>query len=404
MSAPAGPAGTPPVEAPTAEWMDLAKWQRDPYDAYRRLRESGPVVWAPALGRYMVTSYSGCRAAEADQVTYTADARTALTERSLHGKPMVRKDDPAHAEDRAPINRSLRPKSVREAWAGIFERNARSCLEALVAAGPEQADLDRDFAGPLAAMDLADMLGFTGVRPADMNRWSQAFVGGQGNMADDPAVWERAEAANREVDEVLCELVPHYRAHPDTSLVSAWASSGISLEALHTNVKLVIAGGLNEPMHAVATLVWALTEHPDQRELVLADPQRWTDAFDEAVRLVSPIGAYTRETTRPTTLEGVDLPAGATVMVTVAAGNRDPEVFERPDQFDLERPKVSHLAFGSGVHMCAGHWAARIAVGEIAVPMLYRELPGLRMDVRRPVTWSGFVFRGLRDAPVTWDS
>ena len=54
--------------------------------------------------------------------------------------------------------------------------------------------------------------------------------------------------------------------------------------------------------------------------------------------------------------------------------------------------------------MCAGHWAARIAVGEVAVPMLYRELPGFRMDTRRPVTWSGFVFRGLHDAPVTWDA
>ena len=112
------------TSAPTAEWMDLAEWQRDPYDAYRRLRETGPVVWAPALGRYMVTSYTGCRLVEADQETYTADARTALTERALHGKPMVRKDDPAHAEDRAPVNRSLRPKSVREAWAGVFERNA----------------------------------------------------------------------------------------------------------------------------------------------------------------------------------------------------------------------------------------------------------------------------------------
>jgi hypothetical protein len=187
-------------------------------------------------------------------------------------------------------------------------------------------------------------------------------------------------------------------------MTSAWANSGIPVDAVHTNVKLTIAGGLNEPQHMVSTMVWALSDHPEQRELVLAEPGRWADAFDEGVRLVSPIGAFTRETTRPTTLEGVDLPAGATVSVTVAAGNHDPAVFDRPDEFDLRRPRVSHLGFGSGVHMCAGHWAARIAIGEIAVPMLYRELPGLRMDTRRPVTWYGWVFRGLTDAPVTWEA
>jgi hypothetical protein len=88
----------------------------------------------------------------------------------------------------------------------------------------------------------------------------------------------------------------------------------------------------------------------------------------------------------------------------IGAANHDPEVFERPEEFDLTRPRVSHLGFGSGVHQCAGHWAARIGIGEIAVPMLYHELPGLRIDTRRPANWSGWVFRGVETAPVTWDA
>ena len=138
----------PGAGAPTADWVDPREMLRDPYETYRRLREMGPVVRAPALDRYMVTSYSGCRTIEADQETFTADSKSALTGRTLGGTPMLRKDDPEHAAERAPINRSLRPKSIREAWAPLFERNARLCLDALRDVGSEEADLNRDFAVP----------------------------------------------------------------------------------------------------------------------------------------------------------------------------------------------------------------------------------------------------------------
>jgi cytochrome P450 len=86
----------------------------------------------------------------------------------------------------------------------------------------------------------------------------------------------------------------------------------------------------------------------------------------------------------------------------VGAANRDPAAFERPHTFDISRPKRPHLGFGSGVHLCAGHWAARISVGEIAVPLLYDRLPGLRTDARRSESWNGWVFRGLTTLPATW--
>ncbi len=390
--------------APTADWVDMGELARDPYDTYRRLREMGPVVWVPVLNRYLCLSYSGCRALEADQETFTSSASAPAHTRALGGATMLGKDDPEHAVERAPINRAMRPKNVRAAWAPLFERNARTCLETLVQAGPDAADLNRDFAGPLAARNLADVLGIRNAQPEDMVRWSTAFIDGQFNLLDDPAVWERADAARQEVDALLDELVPHYRAHPDASLISAWAGSGLSRDDVYTDVKLTIAGGLNEPKHMVSTLVWALTENPEQRELLEAEPGLWTDAFDEGVRLVSPIGLVLRQTTRATTLAGVDLPPGAIVSPVLAAANRDPQVYEQPDAYDLRRPKVAHLGFGSGTHQCAGHWAARIGIGEIAVPTLYRDLTGFRIDARRPVSWFGFVFRGLAEAPVTWDA
>jgi hypothetical protein len=93
-------------------------------------------------------------------------------------------------------------------------------------------------------------------------------------------------------------------------------------------------------------------------------------------------------------LANADLPDGAVranVKLTISGGMND-----------IARPHTPHLGFGSGVHLCAGHWAARISIGEIAVPLLYDRLPGLRTDPRRPEDWYGWVFRGPTSLPVTW--
>jgi len=395
---------TPAV--PTADWVDPAALMADPYPTYRRLLAESPVAWVPALGRYLVTSAAACRAVEEDQQTYSASVTggAATLIRALGATPMLRKDDPEHAAERRAVNPVLRPKTLRTRWEPVFGRNARAQLEVLRERGPDEADLDRDYAAPLAAQNLIDLLGLRGASPADMQRWSHAFIAGTGNLHDDPEIWRRCDAARDEVDALLGELVPHYRAHPDDTITSALLQGGLPLSAVAANVKLTISGGMNEPQHVVSGTVWALSRHPDQRDRVLADPSLWPAVFEEAVRYLSPIGMYPRETTRPVELAGVPLPAGAPIGVVVAAANRDPAAFERPDEFDVARPRRPHLGFGSGVHLCAGHWAARISIGEIAVPLLYAQLPGLRTDPRREEAWHGWVFRGLTSLPVTWDS
>jgi cytochrome P450 len=377
---------------------------RDPYDTYERLRALGPVVRVPVMNRYLATGFEACRLIEADQETYSAGVTGsgATMARALGARPMLRKDDPDHATERTPINPAMRPKQIREAWVPLFRRNAGTYLAELLDRGPDEADLNRDYAAPLAAHNLVDMLGLRGAGPADMTRWSHAFIAGIGNLADDADVWARCDAAQAEVDSLLDELVPHYREHPDGSLTSALANAGLPDGAVRANVKLTISGGMNEPQHMVTGIVWALSRHPGQRDRVLADPTLWRAVFEEAVRWLSPIGMYPRETTRATVLEGVELPAGAILGVVVGAANRDPAAFERPAEFDITRPREPHLGFGSGVHLCAGHWAARISIGEIAVPLLYDRLPGLRTDPRRAEDWYGWVFRGLTALPVTW--
>jgi cytochrome P450 len=393
-----------PVPATTADWVDPVTMLHDPHETYDRLRDQGPVVWVPALNRYLATTFESCRAIEADQQTYSAGVTGsgATMARALGATPMLRKDDPQHATERAPINPVLRPKNIRQSVVGSFQRNAETYLAALVERGPDDADLNRDFAAPLAAHNLVDLLGLRGAGPADMQRWSHAFIAGIGNLHDDADIWARCDAAQQEVDTLLDELVAHYRQHPDGSMISALVHAGQPDAAVRANVKLTISGGMNEPQHMITNMVWALSGHPGQRDRVLADPSRWPAVFDETLRWLSPIGMYPRETTTATVLQGVELPAGAVLGVTVGAANRDPAAFEDPHTFDITRPKRPHLGFGSGVHLCAGMWPARISVGEIAVPLLYERLPGLRTDTRRQEHWYGWVFRGLTALPVTW--
>jgi cytochrome P450 len=266
--------------------------------------------------------------------------------------------------------------------------------------GPE-ADLSRIYAGPLAAQNLIDLLGLREASVYDMQRWSRAFIAGYANLYDDPAVWLRCDEAQNEIDGLLAELIPHLRNNPDGSMIAAWAASDLPSEKIAANVKLSVSGGMNEPEHVLTGAVWALSRHPDQRARVLADPGLWPAVFDETVRWLSPIGMYPRQTTTTVTLEGIDLPTAAPIGVVIGAANRDTTVFPEANSFDISRPKQPHLGFGSGVHLCAGHWVARISLGEIALPLLFRTFPGLRTEPERPAEWHGWVFRGITKMPVT---
>lgn len=392
------------AEPPVASWIDPADMAVDPYPTYHRLLSEAPVAWAPTLNMYLVTSARACRAIEADQQTFSAAVsgpRATMT-RSMGAPPMLSKDDPEHAAERTVVNPALRPKNLRENWMSIFERNARTHLSALVERGPDEAELNRDYAAPVAARNLIDLIGFRGVSESTMRRWSHALVGGIGNLVDDADTWTRNDDAREEISESLRELVPYYRSHPDGSILSAFVASDLSFSQISANINLIVSGGMNEPQHAITAAVMALTDNPEQRSRVRADPSLWPDVFDETVRWASPIGMYRRVTTTEVMIEDVALPAGAAIGVVVGAANRDPAIFEEADSFDITRPKQPHLAFGSGVHLCAGHWAARMGIGEVAIPLLYEKIPGLTVDHRRTSVWQGWFFRGLSELPVTW--
>jgi cytochrome P450 len=389
-------------EVAAADWIDPAELVLDPYPTYERLRRESPVAWVPSLNRVLVSTYELCQFGGQNPHLFSNDVRGALMVKAFQGKPMLRLDDPDHARHRGAINPTLRPRKISEVWAPKFEANARTALVRMTDER-HSGDLNLDFAGPVAAMNLIDLVGFRDVDAADMVRWSSDFIAGAGNVLEDEEIWAKCVRSRDEVDEILDDLLPYLEQHPDDSITSMLVQSGMEEIEIRANVKLVISGGMNEPQHMVTNMVAALEEHPDQKAAVLASPDLWAAVFTETVRWQAPVGMLNREATQDIELGEVTIPKGASVGFLVASACRDGQAYPEADRFNIHRQDAPHFGFGTGVHMCAGRRAAELAIGRIAVPLLYSELPNLRLDQELEPVRTGFAFRGLSSLPVRWD-
>lgn len=388
--------------APVVE-LDLAELRDDPYPAYRELRRSAPLAWVPSVGRHLLTRYEDIVHAEKLPEVFSSREEGSLLLRTV-GPNLLREDDPDHKRLRSAAEPPTRPRQVRDLWAGAFERTAHELLDRI--AGRGEADLIRDFAEPLAAANLALVLGLRNATADDIADWSRAMMAGNSNYADDPDVWLRAEGATRAIEEAVAETTVTVRREPDGSVISSMvhAAGPVALAEIQNNVKVIIGGGVNEPRDVFGVGAQALLHRPEVLDRVQRDPSLWKRVFEETARWISPIGMYPRQLTQDHEIAGVPLPAGSRVALVIASGNRDKSVFERADEFDINRPNRPHLAFGGGPHFCMGAWVARHEVAALAWPLVFGRLKGLRPTDSAEDRLEGWVFRGLTSLNVTWQT
>ncbi|MET9994962.1 cytochrome P450 [Streptomyces mutabilis] len=387
--------------APSADWVALEQLIEDPYTVYDRLRAVGPVVWAPQLERFLVTGLDDCRFVEANEDLFEVEQEDSPLKRAM-GEVMLSKNEPEHGVERAAVNPALRPKAIAEVWRAHFEANAARVLERFRRLGPG-ADINADFALPYAAMNLAAVVGLPEVPWTDVQRWSLAFIAEVANVQGDPRVSEANDIANAEADAAIDQRIADPAGSADPSMISMMLRAGLPPDLVRANAKLAVSGGVNEPQHVLTSGVHALSRHPDQLASVRAGEYTFAQVFDEVVRWMPPIHTLMRLARVDVELSGVMVPAGSLVWILLGAANRDPRHFEQPDRFLVSRPRKPHLAFGSGPHICAGSWAARSSIAEVAWPLLYDELPGLA-PVDDDSRFNGFFFRGLPSLPVTWNT
>lgn len=313
---------------------------------------------------------------------------------------MLNVDPPDHTRLRRLVARAFVPSRV-----AALEPAVRTVAEGLVddLRGPGTVDLVEGFAQPLPFRVIGELLGIPEAdRPALHASFQVLLAGWDG---DPPRC---AVEASEQIVGYLGELVEAKRTAPADDLVSVLvtAHDGDRLtrqEVLSSLFQLIVAGH-DTTTSLIGNGIVALLDHPDQLRRLLADLRRLPAAIDELMRYSAPVPHATfRMTTEPVTIDGVEIPAGQQVLVSLAAANRDPHRFRSPDELDIGRDDGPHVGFGHGIHFCLGAPLARLET-RVALEALLSRHPDLRLAVdREALAWThgdGLVLRGLASLPV----
>jgi hypothetical protein len=381
--------------------IDVPTFWADPYPDLARMRREAPIAFVPQLGSTVFTRRNDIFSQEKRIDVFSSHQPAGLMNR-LMGHNMMRKDGEPHMSERAAMFPAVSPRTVRDTWLTKFQAHAARILEALAPRG--EADLVKALALPLSAECLKDITGLTNMRFEDMDAWSQAMIDGIANYSGDPAIEARCHAATAGIDAAIDDMIPVVTRHPDTSMLSVLLSAGMPIESVRANIKLAISGGQNEPRDAISGTVWALLIHPAQLALVRAGKAKWIDVFEEYARWIAPIQMSPRRVAKACHYAGVDFEPEDRVFLMFGSANRDETCFADPDRFDITRDIQKSIAFGAGPHYCAGAFASRAMVADVALPGIFATLTGLRLDTTEPVRIGGWAFRGLLNLPVKWDA
>jgi len=379
--------------------IDVQAFWADPYPDLARMRKQAPIAFVPQLGSTVFTRRDDIFTQEKRIDVFSSHQPNGLMN-VLMGHNMMRKDGDAHMSERAQMFPSVSPRVVRETWLKKFQAHADRILDELAPQG--EADLVRAFALPLSAECLKDITGLTNMRYQDMDAWSQAMIDGIANYTGNKEVEARCRAATRGIDAAIDDMIPVVSKHPNTSILSVLLASRQNIDSIRANIKLAISGGQNEPRDAISGTTWALLTHPAQLRLVRDGKAKWIDVFEEYTRWIAPIGMSPRRVAKPCSYGGVDFEPEDRVFFMFGSANRDEACWDAPERFDITRDTSKSIAFGAGPHYCAGAFASRAMVADVALPSLFSRLPGLRLDERAPVRVVGWAFRGLLNLSVAW--
>ncbi len=276
-------------------------------------------------------------------------------------------------------------------------------LDDLAAAGVDgkPIDLIAAFGYPLPITVITELLGVPSGRRDDFKRWSGIVV----NASVHP-VETFADAATAMVDYIR-ELIAEKRAEPADDLLSALIAvreedDRLSEDELSSMVYLLLIAGHETTVNLICGGMYALLTHPDQMQLLRAEPDRLPAAVEELLRFDGPLlVAMPSMTAAPVRIGGVTIPAGEVVLPALLAANRDPKQFSEPTRLDVTRPPAQHLAFGHGMHHCLGAPLARLE-GRIALGALIKRFPHLRLadPDTEPARNPGLMMNGFAALPI----
>jgi len=438
---------TPPMSPERAQeiarTLDLRALPRDfldnPYPVYAALREAEPFKRMPD-GSYFLTRHADLVAVYRDAKVFSSDKQVEFGPKynhppyneppytttggvaplfEHHTNSLVFNDPPLHTRVRRLIMGALTRRAIEAMEPGLVTL-VDSLLDNIETQGG--GDLIEDFASAIPVEIIGNLLDVPHADRAPLRGWSLAILG-----ALEPTLSPEQEAlGNRSVNEFLAylrDLVTQRRQHPGdpehdvlTRLIQGEKDGGLGSDRdgdalseveLLQNCIFLLNAGHETTTNLIGNALICLQEWPKQREQLKADlKQAATDeereqllglAVDEFLRFESSNQLSNRRALQATQVNGVELPAGALVTLCIGAANRDPSVYEQPEQLNLRRTGNKHLAFGFGVHQCAGLSLARLE-GRIAIGRFLQRFPDYQLTPS-PVRGGRARFRGFLNAP-----
>jgi cytochrome P450 len=385
----------------------------DPFPLYARLRDEDPAHWSPRLKAWVLTRYEDVKRVCLDSsmssdrlrpffatLPPTEAAKVAELVRYLT-LWMVFRDPPEHTRLRRLAAKVFNVRSINALRPNIESLTAW-LLDSL--SDRKEFDFIADFAMPLPALVIMDMLGAPREELSRLKRLSDEMALFIGSARDAPEKYQRAGAATREMADLFRELITARRASPQRDLLSELVAlddggDRLSEDELVATCILLLFAGHETTTHHLANGLLALLRFPDELMKLRANRALAPAAVEELLRYDGPIGAQVRIVQEAHTLHGRQLNPGDRVFLLMNAANRDPRAYDEPDRIDLTRNGVPHLTFGFGMHICLGFPLARLE-GQVALPAVLARWRRLELASRRLEWMDSMVLRGMKAMPL----
>ncbi len=399
---------TAPIDVTTDYDLFDPEFVRNPYPAYDEIRETCPVAHTDRYqGSWMPTSYEDLRdfAAEIDLFSSDDVLVTPRPETQTKGKaayadvkaPPISSDPPEHNWTRRLILPIFAPGAVKQYEQGTKDL-CNSLIDGFVESG--RCDVGTDYAQQIPVRVIATMLGVGTERADEFVGWVRGVL--EFGLTDGDV---RIEARTALIG-FFKEQVDDRRANPrENDLITEMVQAEVDGEPVPEDIilgvcNLMLVAGIDTTWSAIGSSLWHLAQHPEHRQQLRDDPDVWPLAIEELLRAYSPV-TMARVATRDTEFKGCPIKEGDKIIMAFPAGNRDPEVFENPDEVVLDRERNRHIAFGSGIHRCAGSNLARLEL-RVALQTFLERIPDFELVDPDAVTWAGGQVRGPRICEVTF--
>lgn len=353
--------------------------------ALSHLRAHAPVSWVDAPGYrpfWAITKYADIMGIERDNELFTNWPRPVLVtadnderQAATGVRTLIHMDEPQHRVVRAIGADWFRPKAMRALKTRVDEL-AKIYVDKMMAAGPE-CDFVQEVAVNYPLYVILSLLGLPESDFPMMLRLTQELFGNDDDELRRDISADEEMTALLEMFQYFTEVAASRRENPTDDMASVIANARIDGEPLSdidtvSYYVLIAAAGHDTTSATIGGGLLALIEHPEQRDRLRNNLGLMPTAVEEMIRWVTPVKAFMRTAAADTTIRGVDIAAGDSVLLSYPSANRDEEIFDDPFTFDIGRDPNKHVAFGYGVHFCLGAALARMEVNSFFSELLPR--------------------------------